>query len=301
VDFIVHRWNRLKHNGTNDNFSSYRPMLRARLQKLMLSNLKHNKKLGKALRQEPIRLGLAVTSIGAGCLTISYLSSSVILTFIGLGLTLWGLLLFYISQPRSIPRKVFDVLSFSMLRSIDAIVGELYHGESVVHFYDANRNGLAQGYIYFAHKPNGAVQNYVQLNSQEISKNDLDGTFILSPSQGLLDLFEMELNVNLANIDFPFLERKLPDILVEELKLVDYFLIEGNDDTFAIQFSGEPSVHLCRLINEKSEIGYRIGCPVCSVLALALSKSTGRPIRIKQTITEGDGSNIRTVYEKISS
>jgi hypothetical protein len=267
----------------------------------MLSNLKHNKKLGKALRQEPIRLGLAVTSIGAGCLTISYLSSSVILTFIGLGLTLWGLLLFYISQPRSIPRKVFDVLSFSMLRSIDAIVGELYHGESVVHFYDANRNGLAQGYIYFAHKPNGAVQNYVQLNSQEISKNDLDGTFILSPSQGLLDLFEKELNVNLANIDFPFLERKLPDILVEELKLVDYFLIEGNDDTFAIQFSGEPSVHLCRLINEKSEIGYRIGCPVCSVLALALSKSTGRPIRIKQTITEGDGSNIRTVYEKISS
>jgi hypothetical protein len=301
VNFIVHRWNRLKHNGTNDNFSSYRPMLRARLQKLMLSNLKHNKKLGKALRQEPIRLGLAVTSIGAGCLTISYLSSSVILTFIGLGLTLWGLLLFYISQPRSIPRKVFDVLSFSMLRSIDAIVGELYHGESVVHFYDANRNGLAQGYIYFAHKPNGAVQNYVQLNSQEISKNDLDGTFILSPSQGLLDLFEKELNVNLANIDFPFLERKLPDILVEELKLVDYFLIEGNDDTFAIQFSGEPSVHLCRLINEKSEIGYRIGCPVCSVLALALSKSTGRPIRIKQTITEGDGSNIRTVYEKISS
>jgi hypothetical protein len=301
VDFIVHRWNRLKHNGTNDNFSSYRPMLRAKLQKLMLSNLKHNKKLGKALRQEPIRLGLAVTSIGAGCLTISYLSSSVILTFIGLGLTLWGLLLFYISQPRSIPRKVFDVLSFSMLRSIDAIVGELYHGESVVHFYDANRNGLAQGYIYFAHKPNGAVQNYVQLNSQEISKNDLDGTFILSPSQGLLDLFEKELNVNLANIDFPFLERKLPDILVEELKLVDYFLIEGNDDTFAIQFSGEPSVHLCRLINEKSEIGYRIGCPVCSVLALALSKSTGRPIRIKQTITEGDGSNIRTVYEKISS
>jgi hypothetical protein len=301
VDFIVHRWNRLKHNGTNDNFSSYRPMLRARLQKLMLSNLKHNKKLGKALRQEPIRLGLAVTSIGAGCLTISYLSSSVILTFIGLGLTLWGLLLFYMLQPRSIPRKVFDVLSFSMLRSIDAIVGELYHGESVVHFYDANRNGLAQGYIYFAHKPNGAVQNYVQLNSQEISKNDLDGTFILSPSQGLLDLFEKELNVNLANIDFPFLERKLPDILVEELKLVDYFLIEGNDDTFAIQFSGEPSVHLCRLINEKSEIGYRIGCPVCSVLALALSKSTGRPIRIKQTITEGDGSNIRTVYEKISS
>ena len=301
MDFIVHRWNRLKHYGTNDNFSSYRPMLRARLQKLMLSNLKHNKKLGKALRQEPIRLGLAVTSIGAGCLTISYLSSSVILTFIGLGLTLWGLLLFYISQPKSIPRKVFDVLSFSMLRSIDAIVDESYHGESVVHFYDANRNSLAKGYIYFAHKPNGAVQNYVQLNSQEISKNDLDGTFILSPSQGLLDLFEKELNVNLAKIDFPFLERALPDILVEELKLVDYFLIESNDDTFAIQFSGEPSVHLCRLINEKSEIGYRIGCPVCSVLALALSKSTGRPIRIKQTITEGDGSNIRTVYEKIRS
>jgi hypothetical protein len=90
-------------------------------------------------------------------------------------------------------------------------------------------------------------------------------------------------------------------MLVEELKIVDYFLIEANDDTFAIRFSGEPSVHLCKLINEKSKIGYRIGCPICGMLALALSKSTGRPIRIKQTITEGDGSNIKTVYEKIRS
>jgi hypothetical protein len=122
----------------------------------------------------------------------------------------------------------------------------------------------------------------------------------MSPSQGLLDLFEKELNVNLAGIDFPFLQRRSPDILVEELKLVDYFLIESNDDdTFIIRFSGEPSTKLCKLINEKSKIGYRIGCPVCSLIALALSKYTGRPIRIKQTIIEDDDCNIRTVYEKI--
>ena len=268
----------------------------------MLSNSKLNKKLWKALRRGTVRLGLGVTSIGAACLIISYLSSSTILTFIGLGLTLWGLLLLYILQPSSIPRKVFDALSFSMLKSIDGIVDELYHGDSVVHFYHAKRNALAQGYIYFTHRPNGAVRNYEQLNSQEISQNDLSGTFVLSPSQGLLDLFEKELNVNLEKIDFHFLERTVPDILVEELKLVDYFAIEANDDdTFAIRFSGEPSVHLCRLINEKSKMGYRIGCPVCGMLALALSKSTGTPIRIKQTITEGDGSNIKTVYEKIKS
>lgn len=267
----------------------------------MLSDLGHNKKLWKPLREGTFRLGLAVTSVGAGCLIVSYLSSSLILTFIGLGLTLWGLLLFYISQARSIPRKVFDVLSFSMLRSMDAIVGEFYHGDSVIHFYHANGDGFAQGHVYFVEKPNGALPNYGQLNNQEISRNDLNGTSILSPSQGLLELFEEELNVDLAKVDFPFLERALPDILVEELKLVDYFLIEANDDTFAIKFSGKPSVHLCRLINEKSKIGYRIGCPVCSVLALALSKCTGRPIRIKQTITEGDGGHIRTVYEKIMS
>ncbi len=268
----------------------------------MLSKLQHNKRLWKALRQETILLGLAVTSIGAVCLIISYLSSSMILTFIGLGLTLWGLLLFYISQPRSIPRKVFDVLSLSTLRSIDAIVNELYHGESVVHFYPTKRKGLSQGCIYLGSKPNGAIPNYVQLNGQETSQNDVNGTFILSPSQGLLDLVEKELNVNLVKIDFHYLERALPDILVEELKLVDYFLVEENDDdTFAIRFSGESSVRLCKLINEKSKIGYRIGCPVCSVIALALSKSTGTPIRIKKTITEGDGSTISTVYEKLRS
>jgi hypothetical protein len=287
--------------GTNYNFSPYRPLLSTTLQKLMLSNLKHNKKLWKALMQGTVRLGIAVTSIGAGCLTISYLSSSVILAFIGLGLTLWGLLLFYISQPRSITRKVFDALSFSVTRSIDSIVEELYHGDGVVHFYHANSNGLPQGYIYFNYKPPGAVQNNIQLNSQEVSQNDLSGTSILSPSQGLLDLFEKELGINLSHIDFHLLGRKLPDILVEDLKLVDYFLIEANDDTFVIQFSGEAPVRLCRLINEKSKIGYLIGCPVCGMLALALSKYTGRPIKIIQTTSEGDGSIIRTVYEKVMS
>src|SRR5918998_2061745 len=101
----------------------------------MLSNLGHTKKLWKLLREGTIRLGLAVTSVGAGCLIISYISSSLILTFIGLGLTLWGLLLFYISQPRSIPRKVFDVLSLSMLRSIDAVVDEFYNEDNIIHFY----------------------------------------------------------------------------------------------------------------------------------------------------------------------
>ena len=55
---------------------------------------------------------------------------------------------------------------------------------------------------------------YIELANQEISQNDLNGTFITSPSQSfLLELLEKELNVNLAKIDFPFLERTLPDIL----------------------------------------------------------------------------------------
>src|SRR3712207_1785398 len=100
----------------------------------MLSNLGHNKKLRKLLMEGTIRLGLAVTSIGAGCLIISYLSSSLILTFIGLGLTLWGLLLLYIFQPRSVPRKVFDVLSFSVLRSLDDILNKFINEDDIVHF-----------------------------------------------------------------------------------------------------------------------------------------------------------------------
>ena len=256
----------------------------------------------KILRKGIIRLGLAVISVGAVSLILSYIQSSTILTFIGLGLTLWGLLLFYISQPKSIPSKAYDIISFSMLSCIDAIVDRLYHVENAVHLYYANGNGSPQGYIYFAHCRDEASSDLTRLYKQETLGRDLRGDFIPSPNQGLLDLLERELNVDLAKIGFASLERTLPDVLVEQLKLVDYFLIEENvDNTFEIQFSGEPSIHLCRLLNEKSKIGYRLGCPICGLLALALSKITGRPVKIKETITESDGSAIRTVYEVITS
>lgn len=148
-----------------------------------------------------------------------------------------------------------------MLSCIDTIVDRLYRVENAVHLYYANGNGSAQGYIYFARCCDEGSSDLIRLNTQETFERDLHDDFIPSPNQGLLDLLERELKTDFAKSGFAFLERALPDVLVEYFKLVDYFLIEENDDnTFEIQFSGEPSIRLCRLQQIKNRISDRMSC-----------------------------------------
>jgi len=256
--------------------------------------------------------GIILLSIGAASLLLSYLWSSSILTFIGLGITLWGVLIMYILPSRHVRGEVLNAISFSMHQCVDKLVTYMgYNGQPIL-FHPKSLAGLGQGYMFiphFAAKGAGILNSGIDaLNALPYSSGadipsvylDPKGIFLAAPSQGLVDLFEKELGVNFATVDLEYIQQALPMLLIEELKIVDDISMQENGDNgdIVIKFRGGPCSDMCKFADKNQ--GNHLACPLCSAIGLVVSKVRGAPIVIKETkITDDD--MISTAYSTVNS
>ena len=82
--------------------------LNSRLAHLESENYKLREKIWKL--QYKSTFPIAITLITTGCISLlsSYLLNATVLTFIGLGLTLWGAVIFYITESKTVPQVVVN-------------------------------------------------------------------------------------------------------------------------------------------------------------------------------------------------
>jgi hypothetical protein len=264
--------------------------LNSRLAHLESENYKLREKLRKLQYKSTFPIAIALISTGCISLLSSYLLNATVLTFIGLGLTLWGAVIFYITESKTVPQVVVNELSFSMLKSIGNIVTDMNNKGKAIFLYPKNLNGLNQGYVFFSYKQ-FKIPSSDHLASEKIYPNDPKGILIPAPSNGLVDICENLLGVDFATVDFAFLRHKLPKLMIENLRLIDYLSMEETASMATVRFSGVSCVSLCKL-------GNQIGCPLCSTFALMISKVSNVPINIKDTVIINEDT-IQSTYTKM--
>jgi hypothetical protein len=183
-----------------------------------------------------------------------------------------------------------------------------YNGE-VTFFHPKSLKGLGRGHVFISHYAAKADEN---LNAKLETLNLLPysheetipsvylhpkGIFLVAPSQGLIELIERELGVNLATVELRYIQEALPKLLVEDLKIVDEISIEesDNDGSIVMSFSGGPGTDMCMFFDREIKLGNKLGCPLCSAVALVISKVSGKPVTIKET-ERIDGNMTATTY-----
>lgn len=271
--------------------------LNSKLTHLESENFKLREKLWKLQYRSTFPIAIALLSTGCISLLFSFVLNVTTLTFIGLGLTLWGLVIFYISESKTVPEAVLNKLSFSMLKSIGNIVTGMEHKGNAIFLYSKNLNGSNQGYVFFSYKES-QIPRYNELNKERIFYYNPKGIFIPAPSNGLVEICENQLGVDFATVDFAFLQQKLPKLMIENLKLVDDLAVVENDGIATVRFSGVSCVSLCKSVSTDIKNGNQLGCPLCSAFALMISKVSNVPINIKDTILI-NGDTVQSTYTKI--
>ena len=289
--------------------------IQERLGKIESFSLELKKKILRMLHYSRghVPTGIMLLSIGAASLVFSYLWSSSILTFIGLGITFWGVLIMYITPSRRVRAEMLNSISSSMQKCVDNLVSYMGYTGEVIFFHPKSLKGLGQGYIFIPHyaaKAAGVLNSEAEaLNLLPYSSGsdtppvylDPKGIFLAAPSQGLVDLFEKELAVNFATVDFDYVQQALPKLLVEELEIVDEISIiqEAESGAIVARMSGGPCSEMCRSVDIETRLGKHLGCPMCSAVALVLSKVTGNPVSIKDTVITEDNM-ISTTYVQLN-
>jgi hypothetical protein len=243
------------------------------------------------------KIGYVFIFFGISALASSIIYNSSILAFIGLGLTLWGGLFLFIKPTKYVKSSVFDSTTLSLLTNIDKILTELNYQGQAVHLPPRHLKELKEG-VVFIPMNEGTVIPREEVTKGKIFMNP-EGICLTSPGQGLLNLYEKELRTDLSKRDLNYLKTNLPRILIEDLEILEDLEISEQNDKVFVKITGSVYQGLCNHLRNNTRICSRLGCPLCSSIACALAKATGKAVAIEKNKLSTDGKIVEIWYRLI--
>jgi hypothetical protein len=259
--------------------------------------------------------------LGAISLLASISYNSSILAFIGLGLVFWGAILLYI-RPEEYTRKiVLEALLSPSLTALCQMIKELRYEGDVTYLPPKYFANPETSMVYVAKRKLGGLPTSEETRPHEnqAMARTRQGMLVTPPGLGLSKLLEKSFGRSFIKTDLQDLQQNLPKLFIENLEIVENLeLLVENDMTQRKEDDSASTigtsvgargarVHakmtkpiggtLFKEAEEHSQIAGSIGCPVCSAIAVAISKATVKPVRISETKRSEDSNTLEITYE----
>jgi hypothetical protein len=100
---------------------------------------------------------------------------------------------------------------------------------------------------------------------------------IKPPGAELAQLFEKALKTDFSRVNLQYLQENLPEILIEEFEITQYFSMEVEDEKIRVKIEGSVYARP-RRETDQPNVSSVFGSPLSSAIACVLSKTTGTPV-----------------------
>jgi hypothetical protein len=218
-------------------------------------------------------IGYFLLGVGMIVLVGSILLASTVMAFIGLGLTCWGLLAFFVQPKRSVGLNIMNATAISSLRTIDKVMAELGYREKGVYIRAGDSD---RAVVFVPTKPFSMIPKVSDLEDRTFLRNP-KGLLIPPPGLALAGLIERKLGFKLVDCGLEALIEALPKVLAEDLEIVTDVEIEVNEKMVRFKLFDSIYGDFCSEVRDASR-RCGLGCPMCSALASILVVATGRPV-----------------------
>jgi hypothetical protein len=172
--------------------------------------------------------------LGLVALLGSFLSSSYILAFIGLGLTFWGALFLYIKPTKYVKLELLNAASSSTLQNIERILATAGTDLKGIYLPPKNLQDYTASLVFISTKPDQPLPTSVDTNPHKLQSQNPSGLFITPPGLALAKLFEKELKRPFTEPRVEDLQKQLPS-LFDALQITKNFTIEAKDNTIKVE------------------------------------------------------------------
>lgn len=170
--------------------------------------------------------------------------------------------------------------------------------------------------IYIPKNKNTNLPTPEEIQQQEnktFLKNP-EAALIIPPGLSLSKLFEKTLGTTFTKVDLEYLQQNLPKLFIEDLEIAENLeiqtkptrvaqkvadsdsVIQPKTDTIQVKITNSIYDGVCKEARTLTHICGSIGCPICSAIACALAKATGKPITIDKEEQSQDGKTTRIQY-----
>ena len=244
-------------------------------------------------------IGYILLLFGAISLMVSIIYVSSILAFIGLGLTFWGALLLFIRPTKLVKVNLLDSTAISSLTTINRIINDLKYKGKAIYLPPRYLKGLKGGTIFIPSKKEVIIPPVEEVAEEKVFLKNPNGICLTPPGLSLVNLYENELGKDFAKVDLNYLQNKLPKLFVEDLGIAEDLEINVEGNMIQARITQSIYKNLCKEARKLSNICGSLGCPLCSSIAIALTRATGKPVIIKKTDLSKDNKTIEVYYQMI--
>jgi len=253
-------------------------------------------KLRKATRRPSRLAGLGLSALGFTALTISILFESSILAFIGLGLTFWGVLLLFVRTTHYVKSQLLDATSRPYYVAVERLLDHLEYEGHPVYLPPRQLKTLKVGTIFIAAEKNEEIDYYKlseDLQAEQLFIQIPSGVCLFAPGVGLANLLEEEIGKDFTKESLDDLQRDLPSAIIEGFELAEGVEIEVEGEAVVVKIMSSLYEAFYEDAGERLK---RIGCPLVSAIALALTRATGQPIFVDEIKPEPESRKMIVRY-----
>ena len=272
------------------------------------------------IKIRPIRLvTFFILALGLIALAISIVYASSILAFIGLGLTFWGTLTLCITTEKYVKQTLLDPSIMPSLANLNQILTELeYQGKGTYlppnYFKDLETSKV---YVPKNKEANLPKPEEIQQKADKTFLKNPEAALIIPPGSSLLKLFEKTLGKSFTKANLEYLQQNLPRLFIEDLEIAENLEIQIKptklaqkvadsvsttqlkNDTIQVKITNSIYDSVCKEARSLKHICGSIRCPICSAIACAIAKASGKPVTIEKTECTEDGKVIEAYYRII--
>jgi hypothetical protein len=262
---------------------------------------------------------VAMLLLGTISLAASIVRNSSILAFIGLGLVFWGAVLLYIRPEEYTRKTLLEAALAPPLTTLNQMIQELgYKGDATYlppkYFTNPETTKVYISKIKHASLP---TPEQTQLYENQPIGRIVQGLLITPAGTQLSKLMEESLGTSFLRTDLKNLQQNLPKLFIEDLEIAENLEIEiqndpngkKGDDQASVTQKKNTTIHaritkpiygnIFKENENPAQSSSPIDCPIRSAIAVALTKTTGKPVKIVENKSSKDGNIMEATYEII--
>ncbi|MEM2938694.1 MAG: hypothetical protein QXU95_00235 [Candidatus Bathyarchaeia archaeon] len=239
-------------------------------------------------------------------LIFSILKDSSTLAFIGLGLTFWGTLFFFIKAERHVHESLLDSTATSIYTTADRIIRDLKIGSNGYYippypkdvYIPEHLKGLKEATVFIS-TDSESTPPIEEIAQRKFLLESPRGICISPPGLGILDQIEKEMGKDLSGMQLSDLSEILPPIITENLQLAKEMEIKTEDNQVHVSMIN-PAYRSLYTSEDLKSVRF-LGCPLASAIACVIAKSTGKIVSIQKIDVSQEDQAVKVLYREMEA
>lgn len=286
--------NRVKNSEIN-----YDPMtLVGTIQQLETENEELRHELWKHKRKPTGKIGYLLLFFGAIALVLSIIYTSYVPAFVGISLTFWGALFLFIKPTKYVKANLLESTAISTFTNINRIIANMNYKGKGIYLPPQYSKGSKDGKVFIPTKEESTIPPVKEVTQEKLFLENPKGICLTPSGLDLTNMFEYELGADFTKSSLEYLQNSLPKLFIEGLEIAETFEMKKRESTIHVTISNSIYIDFCseaKILTKNACSSF--ACPLCSSIACALTRVTGKPVIIKKNSISADRKTMHIYYQ----